>query len=41
VKSAFKRAPAKTVIPVEFNFEVPTSGIPFKAYTAGTARVGS
>ena len=41
VKAAFKKAPSHAVLPCQFNFEVPTSGIPFKIYTAGTARVGS
>lgn len=38
VKTAFKKAPSFAVIPTEFNFEVPSNGIPFKFYTAGTAR---
>jgi hypothetical protein len=38
LKSSFKKAPAFATIPCEFNFEVPTSGIPFALYTAGTAR---
>jgi hypothetical protein len=41
VNTTFKKAPAKALIPTEFKFEVPTSGVPFKVYTAGTARVGS
>lgn len=40
IKSAFKKAPSFAVIPCTFNFEVPTSGIPFKVYGAGTARLG-
>jgi len=38
VKSAFKKAPNMAVIPCTFNFEIPTSGIPFKMYTAGATR---
>ncbi len=38
VEMAFKKAPAIALIPTEFNFEVPSSGTPFKMYTAGTAR---
>lgn len=38
VQSAFKKAPDMALIPCEFNFEIPTSGNPFKLYTAGTAR---
>lgn len=41
VKTAFKKPPAFAVIPCQFNFEVPTSGVPIKLYTAGTARVGT
>src|SRR5512139_4076276 len=41
VKSAFKRAPSMAVIPCKLMSEVPVSGIPFKLYTAGTARVGA
>lgn len=41
VTSAFKKAPALAVIPCKFNFEVPTSGNPFKLYGAGTARLGT
>lgn len=41
VKSAFKRAPSKAVLPCKFMFEVPSgTGIPWKKYAAGTARVG-
>ena len=39
VTSAFKKAPDKAGIAAQFNFEVPASGIPWKAYTAGVARV--
>lgn len=38
IKSAFKKAPSMAVIPCQFNFEIPASGLPFKIYTAGTAR---
>jgi hypothetical protein len=38
VEMAFKKAPAIALIPTEFNFEVPSSGTPFKIYTAGAAR---
>jgi len=39
VKSAFKRAPAVTAITTMFNLEIPSGGQPFRALTAGTARV--
>lgn len=38
ITSAYKKAPDFAVIPCQFNFEVPTSGSPWKMYTAGTAR---
>jgi hypothetical protein len=38
IKSSFKKAPAIASIACQFNFEVPSSGNPFKFYTAGTAR---
>ena len=41
VASAFKKAPALALIPCTFNFEIPTSGIPFKMFAAGTARAGT
>lgn len=41
VESAFAKAPAKAVLPCEFKFEVPASGIPWKMYMAGTARLGT
>lgn len=41
VTSAFKKAPNIAVLPTQFNFEVPTSGIPFKFYSAGTSRLGT
>lgn len=40
IASAFRKAPAFSVIPCTFNFEVPAAGNPWKIYTAGTARVG-
>jgi hypothetical protein len=41
VELEFAKAPKKAVLPCEFKFEVPTSGIPWKAYAAGTARLGT
>lgn len=41
VKMEFKKAPSYTVLPVVFNFEVPSSGNPFKLYAAGTNRLGT
>jgi hypothetical protein len=41
VASAFKKAPDKALIPCTFNFEVPSSGTPWKMFTAGSARLGS
>lgn len=41
METEFKKAPDIALIPVEFQFEVPASGQPYKMYTAGTARVGS
>jgi hypothetical protein len=38
IESAFRKAPDKALIPCQFSFEVPTSGIPFEIFTAGTAR---
>jgi hypothetical protein len=38
IASAFKKAPDKAGFACQFNFEVPASGTPWKAYTAGTAR---
>jgi hypothetical protein len=35
---AFNKRPDFTKLPATFNLEIPTSGVPFKAYTAGTAR---
>lgn len=41
IKSAFKRAPDKAVIPFEVNFEVPASPtVPFDFFIAGVTRVG-
>jgi hypothetical protein len=41
MKMSFQKAPSFATLPVVFNFEVPASGIPFKVYAAGTARLGS
>jgi hypothetical protein len=43
VKMSFKKAPAMAVLPIVFNFEIPTVGVlqPFKMYTAGVARLGA
>jgi hypothetical protein len=41
IQSAFQKAPALGLIPVQFNFEVPSSGIPFKLYAAGSSRGGT
>ncbi|GLW32275.1 hypothetical protein [Actinoplanes regularis] len=38
IASAFKKAPDKAGLACQFNFETPSSGNPFKIYTAGTAR---
>jgi hypothetical protein len=38
ITSAYKKAPDFAVLPCQFNFEVPSSGSPWKMYTAGTAR---
>jgi hypothetical protein len=40
VSSAFRKAPSIALIPCQFNFEVPASGIPFKLYAAGASRGG-
>jgi surface antigen len=40
VESEFKKAPGVAGIPFELRFEVPASGVPFKWYGAGTARLG-
>lgn len=40
VQSAYRKAPDLALIPCQFNFEVPSSGNPFKLYAAGTARSG-
>lgn len=39
IESAFKKAPDKALIPCTFNFEVPSSGIPFKLYGTQTRNV--
>lgn len=36
IASAYKKAPDKAVIPCTFNFEVPSSGVPFKMYGTQT-----
>lgn len=41
MKTAFKKSPDIAGMAVMFNFEVPSSGLPFKFYTAGSARVGT
>jgi hypothetical protein len=41
VASAFRKAPALALIPCQFNFEVPTSGIPWTLFSAGTTRSGT
>lgn len=38
IESAFRKAPDKALIPCTFNFEVPTSGVPFEIFTAGASR---
>lgn len=38
VASAFKKAPALALIPCRFNFEVPSTGVPFSMWSAGTER---
>lgn len=38
IKSSFKKAPTYATLACDFKFEVPSSGIPYKLYTAGTAR---
>jgi hypothetical protein len=41
LKTEFKKAPAKGLIPCQFQFEVPSAGgQPFEIYGAGAARVG-
>jgi hypothetical protein len=41
VEVANQKAPAKAIIPCTFNFEVPSSGNPWKMYTAGAVRGGA
>jgi hypothetical protein len=42
IKSAFKKAPDKALIPFELNFEVPVSPtVPFDVFIAGVARLGA
>lgn len=38
ISTAYKKAPSFAVIPTSWNFEVPSSGIPFEYYSAGTSR---
>jgi hypothetical protein len=38
IKMLFKKAPSATSQPAIFSFEVPSTGIPFEAWTAGLAR---
>jgi hypothetical protein len=38
VTSAFRKAPAKAVIPCTFQLEVPASGVPWDMYGAGASR---
>ena len=40
MESSFAKAPSKALLPTEWKFEVPTSGIPWEAYAAGTGRLG-
>ncbi len=40
VKITNKKAPALATLAVNFQFEVPSNGIPFKLYAAGTVRLG-
>jgi hypothetical protein len=41
ISSAFQKAPNIALLPVQFQFEVPSSGQPFEVFTAGTARAGA
>lgn len=41
IKTAFKKAPSVAVMPCSFNFEAPSSGVPFEMWSAGTTRLGS
>lgn len=36
-----RKGAAKTLIPIEFALELPSSGFPFRHYTAGVARAGA
>jgi hypothetical protein len=38
LEMSFRRAPDKATMPATFNFEVPSTGIPFSVWGAGTAR---
>lgn len=41
IKSAFKKAPDKALIACQYNFEVNSTGVPYRLYGAGTARLGT
>jgi hypothetical protein len=41
IESAFQRAPAKSLIPVQFQFERPAAAKSWIAYSAGTTRSGT
>lgn len=41
MQMAFRRAPDKVLLPAQFNFETPASGVPWEAWSAGAARVGT
>lgn len=38
---AFRKAPDNTSYPATFNLEVPSSGVPWRKYSAGTVRLGT
>src|SRR5206468_1754884 len=40
IASQFAKAPQKSLIQCEFNFEIPASGNPWDMWAAGTGRVG-
>mgnify|MGYP003526789287 FL=1 len=41
IGASFKKAPSTAALACEFAFEVPTSGVPFEFWSAGTARLGA
>lgn len=41
IKTAFKKAPDKALIPCTFNLEVPSAAKPFIIWTAGATRLGT